>query len=180
MMKILLPLILLVIGTGGGAAVATFLVPPPAESVYAATTGDCPAPAMEEGAAAADAGYGASSAVDDYGNPVGGPEYVRLNNQFVVPVVSGDRVAALVILSISVEVSPGTQETILLHEPKLRDAFLQILFDHANIGGFDGNFTSTRNLAQLRAALREAARQAVGRDALDVLILDLVRQDVPA
>ncbi len=178
MMKILVPLILLLAGTGGGVGAAMFLAPSPEVAAAADPTGDCPAPA--DTLVGVDAGRADSGAVDDQTDPIDGPEYVQLNNQFVVPVVSGDRVSALVIMTMSIEIAPGTEDTVLLHEPKIRDAFLQILFDHANIGGFDGNFTSTRNMAQLRSALRQAVRDAVGSDARDVLILDLVRQDVPA
>ena len=69
------------------------------------------------------------------------PEYVKLNNQFVVPVVEDGRVAAMVVLSLSLEVEAGNTEAVYQREPKLRDAFLQVLFDHANVGGFCGSFT---------------------------------------
>lgn len=104
-------------------------------------------------------------------------DYVRLSNQFVVPIVEGGRVASLVILSLSVEVAAGSSETVFAREPKLRDAFLQVLFAHANAGGFRGAFTEAGTVATLRQALREAAVSVLGPMASDVLIADLVRQD---
>ena len=70
----------------------------------------------------------------DKGNQ-SGAEYVKLTNQFVVPIVERDRVAAMVVLSRSLEVEPGSQQKIYSLEPKLRDGFLRILFDHANMAG---------------------------------------------
>lgn len=104
-------------------------------------------------------------------------EYVRLNNQFVVPVVVNGRVNSLVVMSISLQVQPGTRETVFAREPKLRDAFLQVLFDHANTGGFDGMFTTSDNLRTLRMALLETSQKTLGEMISDVLIIDLVRQD---
>lgn len=105
------------------------------------------------------------------------PEYVKLNNQFVVPDVENGEVAALVILSISLEVAPGTTEAVYAREPRLRDGFLRVLFDHANAGGFRGAFTRSGNMEALRGALLEVARASMGPAVADVLIIDIVRQD---
>lgn len=104
-------------------------------------------------------------------------EYAKLNNQFVVPVVEDSRVAALVVLSISLEVPMGSAAVIFEQEPKLRDAFLRTLFDHANIGGFDGNFTQTARMDTLRRVLFETGRNLLGSQLRDVLITDIARQD---
>jgi len=104
-------------------------------------------------------------------------EYVKLNNQFVVPVMEQDRVTALVVLSLSLEVTLGERETVYQVEPKLRDAFLQVMFDHANAGGFKGVFTKSTNMSALRMALLETAQKILGPKVSDVLIIDMVRQD---
>jgi hypothetical protein len=104
-------------------------------------------------------------------------DFVRMSNQFVVPIVENGRVAALVILSLGLEVEEGATETVFAREPKLRDAFLQVLFAHANAGGFRGAFTEAATVAILRQALREAAVTVLGASAHDVLISDMVRQD---
>lgn len=110
-------------------------------------------------------------------DPLPPPEYAKLNNQFVVPVLSGGRVGAMVILSLSLEIAPGQAETVYASEPKLRDAFLRVLFDHANAGGFRGSFTDGANLVVLRQALGEAAMAVLGDTVRAVLITDIVRQD---
>ena len=108
----------------------------------------------------------------------GPSEYVRLANQFVVPVVKDDRVASLVVMSLSLEVAPGTRERALAAEPKIRDEFLRAMFLHANIGGFSGDFTRGERIEQLRKQLTRGAREIVGQEAVyGVLITDIARQD---
>ncbi len=104
-------------------------------------------------------------------------EFVKLNNQFIVPVVEEGRVVSLVILSLSVEGALGSTEAIYAREPKLRDVLLQVMFDHANAGGFKGVFTDGANLIFLRQALLEAAQKTMGELVKDVLISDISRQD---
>lgn len=160
MIKKLLPLILLLIGTGAGVGAGIFLRPEPAPvAVTDEDQKEPSAPVLE-------------AEEDDQEH-----EYVKMNNQFVVPVVKGDRVNALVVLSLSLEVPAGQKDAIYSHEPKLRDSFLQVLFDHANIGGFDGAFTNANNLAVLRGALREIAQKDMGDQITDVLIVEIARQD---
>lgn len=159
-MKKLLPLILLLVGSGAGVGAGIFLRPAPdpmAEPMTEDTVSVAPAKAEDD----ADTDH----------------EYVKLNNQFVVPVVDRDQVTALVVLSLSLEVPAGQKDAIYAKEPKLRDSFLQVLFDHANIGGFDGAFTNANNLDVLRGALREIAQKDMGDQITDVLIIDIARQD---
>ncbi len=104
-------------------------------------------------------------------------EYFKLTKQFVVPVVADDEITALVTMTLSLEANPGIAETFYDMEPRLRDGFLQVLFDHANIGGFDGSFTTSDNLATLRRSLLEVARKDLGQDISRVLILSVNRQD---
>jgi len=106
------------------------------------------------------------------------PDYVKLNNQFVIPVVADSRVTALVVISLSLEITSGGPELVFKREPKLRDSFLQVLFDHANSGGFEGNFTTGRKMDLLRTALRESAVKILGPAVTSVLIADIVRQDM--
>jgi len=153
MIKKLLPLLLGLVGLGAGIGAGLALRPPP------------PEPTAEEIAAAAAA------------LPAVPPEYVKLNNQFIVPVVEEGRVVSMVILTLSLGVEPGAREKIYSLEPKLRDVFLQVLFDHANSGGFRGAFTDSANLVLLRDELSEAALAVAGDSARAVLISDIARQD---
>ena len=110
-------------------------------------------------------------------DPALAPEYAKLAHQFIVPVMAKGRVGAMVILSLSLEVSNGTTQEVYKIEPKLRDVFLQVMFDHANAGGFNGSFTDGANLLLLRKALMEAAKGVLKDTVKDVLIVDIVRQD---
>lgn len=153
-MRKLLPLILALLGLVAGGGAGYFLRPAPGPD---AAHGEDPHAA--EGEAAAQ------------------PEYVKMNNQFIVPVLEGGHIASMVILSLSLETAPGSSEAIYAKEPKLRDAFLQVLFDHANTGGFRGSFTDAANLVFLRKALTEKAAGILGPAITDVLITDIARQD---
>ena len=166
----LLPIVLLIIGMGAG--VGTGLVLKPANAPKPSLAEN---PCGETTLAESD-----THESDEHGADSDGPEkeYVKLNNQFVVPVVNGDKVESLVVLSLSVEVSTGRSDDVYSREPKLRDAFLQVLFDHANMGGFRGAFTNANNMDVLRRALQETARKVADDLIRDVLIVDINRQDV--
>ena len=104
-------------------------------------------------------------------------EFVKMTNQFVIPLVDDGDISGLVVMALSIEVKEGYREEVFEMEPRLRDSFLQVLLDHANIGGFSGAFASNENLAVLRGMLRRAATNDVGDAVTDVLILEIARQD---
>jgi flagellar protein FliL len=176
MARKLIPVVIILAGLGGGLAAGAALRPHEEP--------DAAGPAATPDAAAATDPKAGAHAGDDH-DPVEGDhasdepmhEYVKFSNQFVVPVVEDGRVAALVVLSLSLEVAPGMAERVYELEPKLRDSLLQVLFEHANSGGFSGSFTDGANLVSLRAALRETAARVFGPQATDVLIAEIVRQD---
>lgn len=165
-MSKLLPVLLALIGLGAGAGAGYALKPAPehGEEVHP--------PKAEDGHGTAD-----SHAAPKHEETDPSVEFVKLNNQFVVPVVEDSRVAALVVLSVSLEVALGERANVYQMEPKIRDVFLRVLFDHANVGGFNGTFTATTNMTALRLALLESARRVMGPVVRDVLIIDIVRQD---
>lgn len=105
-------------------------------------------------------------------------EFIKMSNQFVIPVIEGGRVTSLVIVSLSIETAAGQGEVIYTREPKLRDGLLQAMFDHANSGGFRGEFTDIAQMNGLRRALLEVAQSTLSRDLVrNVLITEIVRQD---
>lgn len=161
MIRKLLPVLLALLGLGIGSGAGLFLRPGPA-------------PSAVEGEATADT-PSAEAAIEE--DPDAVPEYVKMNNQFVVPVLEAGKVSSMVILSLSLEVATGSSEQVYAREPKLRDGFLQVMFDHANAGGFQGSFTDGSNLVLLRKALRETASGILGDVVRDVLISDIARQD---
>lgn len=166
MKAILIPAILALVGTSAGVG-AGLTLRPETPDLALQDTGPCGEPG-EAGAQEAEEAA-----------PEIGPEreYARLNNQFIVPVVNDGRVSAMVVMSLNLEVVPGNIATVFAAEPKLRDGFLQDMFDHANIGGFSGNFTEGTNMRALRNDLLQTARSVIGEVVTDVLIMDIVRQD---
>ncbi|SDY67222.1 flagellar basal body-associated FliL family protein [Citreimonas salinaria] len=170
----LLPLILLIAGVGAGVGAGLAFAPS-----RAAPAADAPAGTDHAAGAgpAADCVPQIAGAPDSHDLPPEGREYVKMSNQFVIPVISNDKVSSLVVASLSVEVGTGGSQAVFAREPKLRDAFLRVMLDHASIGGFDGNFTAATRLSALRTALLEAARPVMGGQVSDVLITELARQD---
>lgn len=174
----LLPLILVLIGIGGGGGAGYMLRPAPAELA-----------AGEEGAAPKAEDHATDSHDDaqkedshdddhsDHGEGADAPAFVKLNNQFVVPVVYQEEVAALVVLSLTLETSADATTALYNQEPKIRDTALRVLFNHAYSGGFDGHFTAPEKLDVLRMNLREAVNVLSGGKVHDVLITDIIRQD---
>ncbi len=161
---LLMPVAALAVGLGGGFGAGMFLKPPPAEPAEEAAAEDAAAEETE-------------AAPFTPPEPEQTAEFAELGNQFVVPVVQNGAVRALVLVSVTLEVTEGGSETVHSLEPRLRDAFLQVLFDHANAGGFDDRFTQNDRMSLLRQALREAAHRLLGPILRDVLIVDMVRQE---
>ncbi|MCC6000547.1 MAG: flagellar basal body-associated FliL family protein [Pararhodobacter sp.] len=149
----LLPILLALVGLLAGTGAGWFMrpAPPEPESAEATTEPVDTAPAQTE--------------------------TLRLPSQFLVPVIHDGRMRAMVVIGLALEVEAGQDITLARHEARLRAAFLQAMFDHANLGGFDGVFTSGEVLHGLRRALRDIARAELGTGVHDVLITDLVRQE---
>ena len=163
----ILPILLVLIGVGGGVGAGLMLRPEP-EVVEINPCGDV-----------GDTAH-ASAPIEEEPVEEGEPtsDFVKMNNQFVVPVVAGGQVSALVVMSLNLEVKPGSTEEFYQREPRLRSEFLDVLFAHSNAGGFDGVFTDSEKLNNLRTALREVAVKTMGPSVIDVLITDFVRQDI--
>lgn len=166
----LIPVLFLVVGLGAGAGAGLYLAP--AQKPEDATTDK-------------DAALKGNDKGKEQGKPKtskkkdgGGSEFLKMIKQFVVPVVKDDSIDAMVTLTLSLEADPSITDRFYAIEPKLRDRFLQVLFDHANSGGFDGVFTESGNLDILRKSLLEVARKDLGDNVTEVLIMSVNRQDV--
>jgi hypothetical protein len=157
MLKKLLPVLLFAIGTGAGIGAGLMVSgPAPTEDQKIA---EAPVEDPEDESPASDS------------------EFSKFDKQFVIPVMKSDKVASIIVVSISLEIAPGSGDRVSAREPKLRDLFLRVMFDHASMGGFRGAFTAPDTLDILRTALRETAKKELGADIRDVLITDIGRQD---
>ena len=115
-MKKLLPLVMLILGLGAGVGAGMVLKPKPPEKTAA-----CAAPAAGHVAEAAPAATGQGAAAAPCPEDPFTPEpehaaedaaavYVALDKPFVVPVFSGDKTVAMVVVSLSVATkSDGAQ-----------------------------------------------------------------------
>ena len=104
-------------------------------------------------------------------------EYVKFNSQFVVPVQAGGQVTALLVTNLQLEVAEGSSEDAFRREPRLRDAFLKILFQMAGEGAFDADMFAPATQTELRGRLLAAARNIMGPSVNAVLISDFLKQD---
>ena len=164
-MKKLLPIILMLVGIGAGVGAGLALRPAPEPM-------DMSEGAQEE----AHAPKPVKKTVES--GPPKGREYVELVDQFVVPVVNEEAVSSLILVTLTLEAESGNSEQIFHAEPRIRGALLQAMFDHANIGGFDGAFTNSSKLDRLRQTFLEVAQKSYGDGITDVLIVQITRQDV--
>jgi hypothetical protein len=176
MMRLILPLLFLVLGLGAGVGAGLFLgqsTGSGSDEALAETAGDESGDEPE-----ADAGPELPPGDGVFVTPASGvTEYVRLHNQFIVPVVRDGSVRSLVVMALTVEIDSAQSDAVFRHEPRLRDSFLRVLFAHANAGGFDGAFTEAASIDPLRRGLRNAAASVLGEGVRDVLIVDITRQD---
>lgn len=112
MKKVILPILLMLIGIGGGVGAGLMLMGDPEEEL-----------AMDMENPCGDVGHTMTEEMahepDPEPIPLEDREYARMNNQFVVPVVKDDRVNALMVMSLSIEVAAGGQEAVFSHEPRL-------------------------------------------------------------
>ncbi|SEO00206.1 hypothetical protein [Palleronia pelagia] len=177
MIKKLLPLVLILAGAGAGVGAGIALRPDPdpanlPEDGAMADTGDpC---GIDPNAASDDLGAGPELAPAE---AAALSEFVKFPEQFVIPVVEDDKVTALVVMRLTIEVAPEMKDIVTARIPKLRDGFLRIMLDHANIGGFDGQFTSNGSMETLRRGFVDFAAASFPAGIHDVLILDINRQD---
>ncbi|MEM7671039.1 MAG: flagellar basal body-associated FliL family protein [Pseudomonadota bacterium] len=166
----LLPLILALFGAGAGLGAGHMLAPMDAHDDAHAEK----APGDHSDTAGAE--HVKTAAVAEVESE--DSDFVRLNNQFVVPIVEQDRVASLIVVSLALETKPGSKDFVFEREPKLRDEFLTVLFAHARSGGFTGSFTDEHLMLDLRGSLLEAAQKVLGPDVRKVLLSEVVRQDL--
>ena len=181
MKKLLLPLLLLLVGTGSGVGAGLLLKstpekdPVPEAGADMASAAPC-GPVGDTHATLAD-----GAVHDAPAEPIAaaaGSEFAALENQFIVPVLDQDELVAMMAITLSVEVPVGEMTKVYAVEPRLRDKLLQDMFQHSNIGGFSGNYTATDKMRILRQDLLRTTREILGDTALDVLIIDIKRQQV--
>lgn len=161
-MKILMPLLGLTLGLAGGGTAAYVFAPPTKNT--------------EDGAP--ETHKAATAATKETHNTPEQLEIVKLPSQFVVPVILDNRVRAMVVLSVAVEVETGQGDHVRALEPKLRDVYLGELFSLAALDGFRDALISRKTLELVKLALTERSKEVLGLQFVNVLVTDMSRQDV--
>lgn len=185
----LVPIIALVGGVAGGQILRPSASAGDAAQVPAAETHDGATetspdlaavdhPPQEEHAAASShdsppAEHGGSSG---HGEVAEGPAWFTFPSQFFVPLMRNGDMGAMMIVTLTIETEAAQLDSIRQQEHRLRDALLRQLMIQANIGGFDGNFTTEPVQKVLREELLKAARSATDLPIDAVLVEDIARQ----
>ncbi|WP_425046901.1 flagellar basal body-associated FliL family protein [Primorskyibacter sp. S87] len=171
MLSKILPIAFLITGTAGGLAVGLFVLPSPKETGLSVSRG------IDEKTLSEERNGKDSLPSKKSGKSNTDREYVKLERPFVIPLIDENEVTAFVTVSLGLETKPGDSDKVYGREPKLRDSFLRVLFDHANSGGFRGVFTQSIALDPLKHALTEVARNELDSETAQVLIVDINRQE---
>lgn len=168
-MRFLLPVLLAFLGLGAGVGAGIFLASPKTPETASTHSDDGHVSEQDEDVEKYEP--------DARREKASGTEFVDFKRQYVIPVIRDENVQSMVIATISAEITAGQAETFFAMEPRLRDAFLQVMFNHANMGGFDGAFTNSPRLDTLRRSLLRAGHEVVGDTLVSVLFSELARQD---
>jgi hypothetical protein len=176
-MKFLIPLLIALVGLGAGVGAGLVLKPEPEPEPSHEAAADC---GQEHGepcqTAEADPFKTTPVATRKHDEEL---TYVPMEKPFVVPVFSGEKVVAMIVVSLSLETDLDGAHVVEAVQPRLRDSFLKALFRHANSGGFDGSFTAGQKMEDLKSALLQAGKTVMGEAMVgEVLITEIARQDV--
>lgn len=150
----------------GGAGAGHFLRPAPAEGEAA----------EEDAALPADGAQSPEVSGENVATPSGDENVVTFKDIFVVPILRDGLVWSHVVLTLGISSGSVSREDILLREPLLRDAFMETLFVHGSLGGFDGDFTEPLAMNRLRRRLDDAAIRKLGDPSARALIVSMARQ----
>lgn len=189
-MKLLTPVLLTLVGLAAGVG-AGIALKPIAKEERSMTCLEAPT-GVADGSTTAQDIAGQDAVLDDCRSeddpfapavahekpPAGDLSFVPMDKPFVVPVFSDEKVQAMVVVSLAIEAETDAAHAIEAVKPRLRDSFLNVMFRHANTGGFDGSFTAGRKLKDLKSALLSAAREVLMDIPVEeVLITEIARQD---
>lgn len=181
-MKLILPLILALVGVAAGGYVGySYVSSQMAQEAAMAeegAEGDGAADmmgedAVEAGIETADAA-GSSLELDEAAED---SEYLPLSRKLIVPFERENGRKAYVAVDVTLEIGPGETEFVTLHEPKVIDAFIQVLIRFAATGAFEDPGQASDTLRELNAELFSAAEVVLGERIRGVLIAHILTQN---
>ncbi|MGJ8562371.1 MAG: hypothetical protein ACSHXY_02355 [Alphaproteobacteria bacterium] len=112
-----------------------------------------------------------------HGSDSGSVTYLKFKRQFVVPVMDKNKIEALVIMNLNLELNDDAPDNAYSLEPKLRDAIMRELLVLSSDDIFGANLTSAESYQTLRSTLLRASKAVISEGVEDILILDIARQD---
>ena len=171
-MRKIIALVIVLIGVGGGLALGVAL----RRGDAAPGPDDAAAEHGATGSGGAENGGGDGAGHD--GEAGADRDYVKIGRQIIIPVVDEGETQALMLFDLALDVPRSMTERTYAAEPRLRDAFLRVLFEMSYTGAFSSTYTDERIVEELRGKLRAAARRLLGDAVDEVLILDIMRQEL--
>ncbi len=106
-----------------------------------------------------------------------GVGYFNFRRNFIVPVVGTDRVQALVLLNVSVEMDEVNIDSAQQREPNIRDAFMKSLLAMSHEGLFNQDITDPDVYSEIQQRLLETAKYSIDESVRSILLVDFARQD---
>ena len=103
--------------------------------------------------------------------------YFNFRRNFIVPVIGKERVQALVLISVSIEMPEDKIEEVQTREPNIRDAFMKALLAMSYEGVFNQDITNPDVYNEIQKRLYETAKVSVDKDVKSILLVDFARQD---
>lgn len=111
-------------------------------------------------------------------DPTDPDSFFVIPGQFIVPIVRGDDVDSLVLISVGLSTTPETRLGLVQLEPRLRAVFLDALFDLSSLGGLDGDITAPAWRDSVSMVLHNAALDLIGATVSSVHLLEVSKQSV--
>lgn len=130
-----------------------------------------------EAKASGHGGGGAHGAKSSAGTS-GDVEYFKFSREFIVPLTRGERVDALVIINLNLEIDKSISGQIYGMEPKLRDNIMSTLIRLSNEGVALADLTNPENYETIRSMILGNLRELVPNGLENVLILDMAKQHI--
>lgn len=115
---------------------------------------------------------------DAYGD--GGVAYFKFSREFIIPLMYESEIDSLIILNINLEVDSSVSSTLFSQEPKLRDNVMTTLIELSNDGVTLENISDIESYETIRSMVLKNLKdkEVVGEGILNVLIVDIGKQDV--
>jgi len=105
-------------------------------------------------------------------------QFFNFSREFIVPIMTNQRVESLVIININLEVESSVLDKLFSIKPKLRDNIMTTLVELSNDGKTLVEPTSVDSYETIRSVILTNLNSVVASGIENVLIMDLAKQDL--